>query len=164
MIKLTNEYMKLNEKELMLVGGKAGIGKTRFIVNEVNNSQRDNKVLFLSLEASKDKLMYDYKLQVSNNLTVIDTKTNIDDLKNYLEKEYDYIYIDHLGLFSDDVISTLKKLVDYINEYNVKVFMTDYIAINEKDDKYNDEKYNLLTSIYVLKEETINKLKLKINQ
>lgn len=159
MIKLTNEYMKLNEKELMLVGGKAGIGKTRFIVNEVNNSQRDNKVLFLSLEASKDKLMYDYKLQVSNNLTVIDTKTNIDDLKNYLEKEYDYIYIDHLGLFSDDVISTLKKLVDYINEYNVKVFMTDYIAINEKDDKYNDEKYNLLTSIYVLKEETINKLK-----
>ena len=159
MIKLTNEYMKLNEKELMLVGGKAGIGKTRFIVNEVNNSQRDNKVLFLSLEASKDKLLYDYKLQVSNNLTVIDTKTNIDDLKNYLEKEYDYIYIDHLGLFSDDVISTLKKLVDYINEYNVKVFMTDYIAINEKDDKYNDEKYNLLTSIYVLKEETINKLK-----
>lgn len=159
MIKLTNEYMKLNEKELMLVGGKAGIGKTRFIVNEVNNSQRDNKVLFLSLEASKDKLMYDYKLQVSNNLTVIDTKTNIDDLKNYLEKEYDYIYIDHLGLFSDDVISTLKKLVDYINEYNVKVFMTDYIAINKKDDKYNDEKYNLLTSIYVLKEETINKLK-----
>lgn len=159
MIKLTNEYMKLNEKELMLVGGKAGIGKTRFIVNEVNNSQRENKVLFLSLEASKDKLMYDYKLQVSNNLTVIDTKTNIDDLKNYLEKEYDYIYIDHLGLFSDDVTSTLKKLVDYINEYNVKVFMTDYIAINEKDDKYNDEKYNLLTSIYVLKEETINKLK-----
>ena len=159
MIKLTNEYMKLNEKELMLVGGKAGIGKTRFIVNEVNNSQRDNKVLFLSLEASKDKLMYDYKLQVSNNLTVIDTKTNIEDLKNYLEKEYDYIYIDHLGLFTDDITSTLEKLVNYINEYNVKVFMTDYIAINEKDEKYNDEKYNLLTSIYVLKEETINKLK-----
>ena len=159
MIKLTNEYMKLNEKELMLVGGKAGIGKTRFIVNEVNNSQRDNKVLFISLEATKDKLMYDYKLQVSNNLTVIDTKINAEELKNYFDKEYDYVYIDHLGLFSDDVISTLKKLVDYINEYNVKVFMTDYIAINKKDDKYNDEKYNLLTSIYVLKEETINKLK-----
>ena len=46
MIKLKNEYMELQEKELMLVGGKAGIGKTRFIVNEVNNSQRDNKVLF----------------------------------------------------------------------------------------------------------------------
>ena len=89
MIKLTNEYMKLNEKELMLVGGKAGIGKTRFIVNEVNNSQRDNKVLFISLEASKDKLMYDYKLQVSNNLTVIDTKINIDEFNKYLEKEYD---------------------------------------------------------------------------
>ena len=50
MIKLKNEYMKLNEKDLVLVGGKAGIGKTRFIVNEVDNSQRDNKVLFLSLE------------------------------------------------------------------------------------------------------------------
>lgn len=159
MIKLTNEYMKLNEKELMLVGGKAGIGKTRFIVNEVNNSQRDNKVLFISLEASKDKLMYDYKLQVSNNLTVVDTKINIDEFNKYLEKEYDYVYIDHLGLFSDDISATLEKLVNYINEYNIKVFMTDYIAITEKDDKYNDDKYKLLTSIYVLKEETINKIK-----
>lgn len=159
MIKLTNEYMKLNEKELMLVGGKAGIGKTRFIVNEVNNSQRDNKVLFISLEASKDKLMYDYKLQVSNNLTVIDTKISIDELKNYFDKEYDYVYIDHLGIFAEDITETLNKLTNYINEYNLKVFMTDYIAITEKDDKYNDEKYNLLTSVYILKEETINKIR-----
>ena len=50
MIKLKNEYIELKEKDLVLVGGKAGIGKTRFIVNEVNNSQIDNKVLFLSLE------------------------------------------------------------------------------------------------------------------
>ena len=159
MIKLTNEYMKLNEKELMLVGGKAGIGKTRFIVNEVNNSQRDNKVLFISLEASKDKLMYDYKLQVSNNLTVIDTKINAEELKNYFDKEYDYVYIDHLGIFAEDIADTLNKLNNYINEYNLKVFMTDYIAITEKDDKYNDEKYNLLTSVYILKEETINKVR-----
>ena len=159
MIKLTNEYMKLNEKELMLVGGKAGIGKTRFIVNEVNNSQRDNKVLFISLEATKDKLMYDYKLQVSNNLTVIDTKINAEELKNYFDKEYDYVYIDHLGIFAEDIADTLNKLNNYINEYNLKVFMTDYIAITEKDDKYNDEKYNLLTSVYILKEETINKVR-----
>lgn len=159
MIKLTNEYMKLKEKELMLVGGKAGIGKTRFIVNEVNNAQKENKVLFLSLEASKDKLMYDYKLQVSNNLTVVDTRINIDEFNKYLEKEYDYVYIDHLGLFSDDISATLEKLVNYINEYNIKVFMTDYIAITEKDDKYQDDKYKLLTSIYVLKEESINKIK-----
>ena len=153
MIKLTNEYMKLNEKELMLVGGKAGIGKTRFIVNEVNNSQKDNKVLFLSLEASKDKLMYDYNLQITNNLTVINNK---EELKENLDKkEYEYLYIDHLGLLKED----LDEIVKLIDEYNLKVFITDFIAINEKDDKYLDEKYQKATSIYVLKEESINKIK-----
>ena len=66
MIKLKNEYIELNEKDLVLVGGKAGIGKTRFIVNEVNNSQRDNKVLFLSLEKTLEELKYDYNIQKSN--------------------------------------------------------------------------------------------------
>lgn len=153
MIKLTNEYMKLNEKELMIVGGKAGIGKTRFIVNEVNNSQKENKVLFLSLEASNDKLMYDYNLQMTNNLTVINKK---EELKDHLtKKEYDYLYIDHLGLLNEN----LDNIIELINEFNIKVFMTDFIAINEKDDKYDDEKYNNATSIYVLKEESINKIK-----
>lgn len=153
MIKLTNDYMKLEEKELRIVGGKAGIGKTRFIVNEVNNAQKDNKVLFLSLEASKDKLLYDYKLQVSNNLTIINNKEELNEkLEN---KEYDYLYIDHLGLFQEN----LEEIIKLINEYNLKVFITDFIAINEKDDKYQDDKYKTATSIYVLKEETINKIR-----
>lgn len=153
MIKLTNEYMKLNEKELMIVGGKAGIGKTRFIVNEVNNSQKENKVLFLSLEASKDKLMYDYNMQMTNNLSVIN---NEEELKENLnKKEYDYLYIDHLGLLKEN----LDNIIELINEFNIRVFITDFIAINEKDDKYNAEKYTKATSIYVLKEESINKIK-----
>lgn len=160
MIKLKNEYMELQDKELMLVGGKAGIGKTRFIVNEVNNSQRDNNVLFISLEASKDKLMYDYKLQVSNNLTVIDEKVTIEDLKELLTKKvYSYVYIDHLGLLSDDIKMVLSNLTNIINEFNIRIFMTDFIKINEKDDKYNNDIYNDATSIYILKEETINKVK-----
>lgn len=160
MIKLKNEYMELKEKELMLVGGKAGIGKTRFIVNEVNNSQRDNKVLFISLEASKDKLMYDYNLQVSNNLTIVDEKVTLDELKELLtKKEYNYVYIDHLGLIAEDIKDTLNTLTNYINEFNIRIFMTDFIKINEKDDKYNNDLYEKATSIYILKEETINKVK-----
>lgn len=160
MIKLENEYMKLQEKELMLVGGKAGIGKTRFIVNEVNNSQRDNKVLFISMEASKDKLMYDYNLQISNNLTVQDNKVSLDELKELLtKKEYNYVYIDHLGLISEDVKGTLNTLTDYINEFNIRIFMTDFIKLQEKDDKYDNDLYENATSIYILKEETINKVK-----
>lgn len=160
MIKLENEYMKLQEKELMLVGGKAGIGKTRFIVNEVNNSQRDNKVLFISMEASKDKLMYDYNLQISNNLTVQDNKVSLDELKELLtKKEYNYVYIDHLGLISEDVKGTLNTLTDYINEFNIRIFMTDFIKLQEKDDKYDNDLYENVTSIYILKEETINKVK-----
>lgn len=162
MIKLENEYKKLNEKELVLVGGKAGIGKTRFIVNEVNNSQRDNKVLFISLEAPKDKLMYEYKLQISNNLTVVDSKLNVEELKKYLEnKKISYVYIDYLGLLSenDNIKNVLETLTNYINNYNIKVFMTDYIATNEKDDKYDNEIYSLLTSIYILKEKEIKKIR-----
>lgn len=160
MIKLKNEYMALQEKELMLVGGKAGIGKTRFIVNEVNNSQRDNKVLFISLEASKDKLMYDYNLQVSNNLTIVDEKVTLDELKELLtKKEYNYVYIDHLGLIAEDIKDTLNTLTNYINEFNIRIFMTDFIKLQEKDDKYNNDIYENATSIYILKEETINKVK-----
>ena len=160
MIKLKNEYMELQEKELMLVGGKAGIGKTRFIVNEVNNSQRDNNVLFISIEASKDKLMYDYKLQVSNNLTVIDKKVTVEELKELLTKKtYSYVYIDHLGLLSDDTKTVLSNLTNLINEFNIRIFMTDFIKINEKDDKYTNDLYTDATSIYILKEETINKVK-----
>lgn len=160
MIKLKNAYMALQEKKLMLVGGKAGIGKTRFIVNEVNNSQRDNKVLFISMEASKDKLMYDYNLQVSNNLTIVDEKVTLDELKELLtKKEYNYVYIDHLGLIAEDIKDTLNTLTDYINEFNIRIFMTDFIKLQEKDDKYNNDIYENATSIYILKEETINKVK-----
>ncbi len=154
MIKLKNEYIELNEKDLVLVGGKAGIGKTRFIVNEVNNSQRDNKVLFLSLEKTLDELKYDYNIQKSNNLTILNNEFDLEEkLQNH---EYDYVYIDHLSLLKD---ITLEKLFNYINEYNIKVFMTDFIKINEKDEKYLDEEYNLLTKIYILKEEELKVLK-----
>lgn len=154
MIKLKNEYIELNEKDLVLVGGKAGIGKTRFIVNEVNNSQRDNKVLFLSLEKTLDELKYDYNIQKSNNLTILNNKDELEEtLKN---KEYNYLYIDHFSLLGD---ISLETLTNYINEYNIKVFMTDFIKINEKDEKYLDEEYNLLTKIYILKEEELKVLK-----
>ena len=154
MIKLKNEYIELNEKDLVLVGGKAGIGKTRFIVNEVNNSQRDNKVLFLSLEKTLDELKYDYNIQKSNNLTILNNKDELEEtLKN---KEYNYLYIDHFSLLGD---ISLETLTNYINEYNIKVFMTDFIKINEKDEKYLEDKYNLLTKIYILKEEELKVLK-----
>jgi len=154
MIKLKNEYIELNEKDLVLVGGKAGIGKTRFIVNEVNNSQRDNKVLFLSLEKTLDELKYDYNIQKSNNLTILN---NTDDLEENLQKKkYDYLYIDLFSLLGD---LSLETLTNYINEYNIKIFITDFIKINEKDEKYLNDKYNLLTRIYILKEEELKILK-----
>lgn len=154
MIKLKNEYIELNEKDLVLVGGKAGIGKTRFIVNEVNNSQRDNKVLFLSLEKTLDELTYDYNIKKSNNLTILNNETDLEEkLQN---NEYDYVYIDHFSLLGD---TSLETLTNYINEYNIKIFMTDFIKINEKDEKYLEDKYNLLTKIYILKEEELKVLK-----
>ena len=154
MIKLKNEYIELNEKDLVLVGGKAGIGKTRFIVNEVNNSQRDNKVLFLSLEKTLDELKYDYNIQKSNNLTILNNRDELEEtLKN---KEYNYLYIDHFSLLGD---ISLETLTNYINEYNIKIFMTDFIKINEKDEKYLEDKYDLLTKIYILKEEELKVLK-----
>lgn len=161
MIKLKNEYMKLNEKDLILIGGQAGVGKTRFIVNEVNNAQKDNKVLFLSLEVSKEKLMYDYQLQCSNNLTIIDKKITLEELKKYTLNNIDYIYIDHLGILSNDtdIAITLKTLTNYINEFDLKVLMTDFISIKEKSDKYLNSHYNTLTSIYILKDTSIDKIK-----
>jgi predicted ATP-dependent serine protease len=154
MIKLKNEYIPLSEKDLVLVGGKAGIGKTRFIVNEVNNSQRDNKVLFLSLEKKETELSYDYSLQKSNNLMIINNENELEE--NLKNNSYDYLYVDHLSLLKD---TSLETLTNYMNEYNLKIFMTDFIKINEKDEKYLNDEYNLLTKIYILKEEELKEIK-----
>ena len=80
-------------------------------------------------------------------------------LEELIKMSYDYVYIDYLGLFTNNVDNTLKKLTDYINEYNFKVFMTDYMTMNEKDDKYSDPKYDLATCIYILKEDAIIKVR-----
>ena len=37
--------------------------------------------------------------------------------------------------------------------------MTDFIKLQEKDDKYDNDLYENATSIYILKEEAINKVK-----
>jgi hypothetical protein len=37
--------------------------------------------------------------------------------------------------------------------------MTDFIKINEKDEKYLNDEYNLLTKIYILKEEELKEIK-----
>ena len=84
----------------------------------------------------------------------------LDELKELLtKKEYNYVYIDHLGLIAEDIKDTLNTLTDYINEFNIRIFMTDFIKLQEKDDKYNNDIYENATSIYILKEETINKVK-----
>ena len=48
MIKLQNEYILLKNKEISLIAGKPGVGKTRFVVNEVKNASYEHKVLYIS--------------------------------------------------------------------------------------------------------------------
>lgn len=136
--KLDNIIHNLNCGELTCIASRPGLGKTTLLIDIVNNISKnsDDKILFVSLENSKEQLEERIK---SNNVELITDKLFINDIEDTcrsLSYKYHYlslIVVDYLQLIKPefrrkdllrekiDIIKTLKQLSI---ELNVPIIIT----------------------------------------
>ena len=156
MIKLQNEYILLKNKEINLIAGKPGVGKTRFIVNEVKNASYEHKVLYISCENSRAKLYEKYNLNTSENLVISDSFELEFILNKIKDVKPEYVYIDYLELVKgEDLIKELRNLCNELDLAILVVSMT-----NSKSDysEYKTDLYDEVDNLMIINDESITSL------
>lgn len=156
MIKLQNEYILLKNKEINLIAGKPGVGKTRFIVNEVKNASYEHKVLYISCENSRAKLYEKYNLNTSENLVISDSFELEYIINKIKDVKPEYVYIDYLELVKgEDVIKELRNLCNELDLAILVVSMT-----NSKSDysEYKTDLYDEVDNLMIINDESITSL------
>lgn len=136
--KLDNIIHSLNCGELTCIASRPGIGKTTFLIDIVNNvsKQTGNKILFVSLENSKEYLEKRIK---GNSVELITDKffiTDIEDTCRNLSNTYHYlslIVIDYLQLIEPEIsrqdrlrekVDVMRSLKQLSIELNVPIIIT----------------------------------------
>ena len=156
MIKLQNEYILLKNKEINLIAGKPGVGKTRFIVNEVKNASYEHKVLYISCENSRAKLYEKYNLNTSENLVISDSFELEFILNKIKDVKPEYVYIDYLELVKgEDVFKEFRNLCNELDLAILVVSMT-----NSKSDysEYKTDLYDEVDNLMIINDESITSL------
>lgn len=156
MIKLQNEYILLKNKEINLIAGKPGVGKTRFIVNEVKNASYEHKVLYISCENSRAKLYEKYNLNTSENLVISDSFELEYIINKIKDVKPEYVYIDYLELVKgEDLIKELRNLCNELDLAILVVSMT-----NSKSDysEYKTDLYDEVDNLMIINDESITSL------
>ena len=153
MIKLQNEYILLKNKEINLIAGKPGVGKTRFVVNEVKNASYEHKVLYISCENSRAKLYEKYNLNTSDNLVISDSFELEYIVNKIKDVKPEYVYIDYLELVKgEDILKALRKLCDEIESAVLVVSMT---ASKSDYSEYKSDKYEEVNNFMIITDESI---------
>lgn len=178
--KLDNIIHTLNGGELTCIASRPGIGKTTLSIDIVNNisKQTDNKILFISLENSKEQLE---KRIESDKIEIITDKISITDIEDTcrdLSNTYNYlslIVIDYLQLIEPKVsrkdklrekVDTIKALKQLAVELNVPIIITSQLPRTDEKPKLEDLNVNGTTYYYhkvlLLSKDTENKVKIDI--
>lgn len=178
--KLDNIIHTLNGGELTCIASRPGIGKTTLSIDIVNNisKQTDNKILFISLENSKEQLEKRVK---SDKVEIITDKISITDIEDTcrdLSNTYNYlslIVIDYLQLIEPKVsrkdklrekVDTIKALKQLAVELNVPIIITSQLPRTDEKPKLEDLNVNGTTYYYhkvlLLSKDTENKVKIDI--
>lgn len=112
---------------------KTGCWENNFLAKQAHFASKEHKILYFSLESSKENLLKRFnKMSLNNeNITIIDSLgIKVEDIENYIDENTDYIYIDYLLLLgcnkkfvdkNDEMEYILGKLRSYVEKYNVKV-------------------------------------------
>lgn len=127
--------MVTNKNELLIVCDRNHNSKTEFIIDDINKSEKNIKILFFSLEKEKPYILNEYCLNVNiNNLKIIDIPITIEKIKEYIESEKaDIVYIDYIQLvggashirdFNIQQHFILDQLNNYANKFNIKIIVT----------------------------------------
>lgn len=153
MIKLQNEYILLKNKEISLLAGKPGVGKTRFVVNEVKNASYEHKVLYISCENSRAKLYEKYNLNTSDNLVISDSFELEYIINKIKDVKPEYVYIDYLELVKgEDILKFLRKLCD---EIEIAVLVVSMTASKSDYSEYKSDKYEEVNNFMIITDESI---------
>ena len=158
----------VSKLELKVLGGK-GPDKTKYIVNVANQFHSDKKILLFSLETSRTLLYANYNLDKSDNITVIDMLTKVEEIKAYLKVEKpNYLLLDSIQLLKtdkefEDNQEKIKYILDIlyscIDEYNVNILVSAYVAPEEMDDKYTNNIYDKCHQVWIVKDDIITRFK-----
>ena len=126
----------LKNKNLIIVNGKAGIGKSTFLV-DISNSIKDNKVCFVDLEGATIS-----RLKLNNNVDVYTKPINDFSIIDKLVNDYDIIIIDYLQLLSyslnkesTTLLSLLKELAVNLNKVIIVSYCESSYTIDKSIDK-----------------------------
>jgi len=149
--KLDNSINSLKCGELTCIASRPGVGKTTLAIDIANNvsKQTDNKIIFVSLESSKEKLKERF---LNDNIEIVDDKNSITDIEDVCRKEYlanhslSLIVIDYLQLIITEInkkdktretVDILKSLKQLAIELNVPIIITSQLPrfIDEREDK-----------------------------
>lgn len=168
-------YILLNDKEIMFIVGKPNVGKSTYLAKEAYYASKKHKILYFSLEMSKESLFKHYSEQRLNNenITIIDNASlMVEDVENYIKEDTDYIYIDYFNLLeSNKVFKTnvdktqyiLDKLKSYTVQYDVTFLIMNNInsnsTIEETKENYTSDTYKEVNCVWVLLEDTMTRIK-----
>lgn len=150
--KLDNIINSLNNGELTCIASRPGLGKTTLSIDIVNNvsKQTDDKIVFISLENSKEQLEKRIK---SDKVEIITDKlsiTDIEDTCRSLNYKYHYlslIVVDYLQLIKPEIrrknllrekIDIVKALKQLSIELNVPIIITSQLPRTDEKPKSED--------------------------
>ena len=150
--KLDNIINNLNNGELTCIASRPGIGKTTLSIDIVNNvsKQTDDKIVFISLENSKEQLEKRIK---SDKVEIITDKLSITDIEDTCRKLYythhylSLIVIDYLQLIKPEInrkdrlrekVDIIKSLKQLSIELNVPVIITSQLPRTDEKPKLED--------------------------
>ena len=153
MIKLENEYILLKNKEIYLIAGKPGVGKTRFVVNEVKNASYEHKVLYISCENSRAKLYEKYNLNTSDNLIISDSFELEFITKKINEVKPEYVYIDYLELIKGDLL--FEELDKLCEELDIAVMVLSTAPSKSDYSEYKEDRFNKVDHFMIMNDESI---------
>ena len=150
--KLDNIINNLNNGELICIASRPGIGKTTLSIDIVNNvsKQTDDKIVFISLENSKEQLEKRIK---SDKVEIITDKLSITDIEDTCRKLYythhylSLIIIDYLQLIKPEInrkdrlrekVDIIKSLKQLSIELNVPIIITSQLPRTDEKPKLED--------------------------
>lgn len=132
----------IRSKQLVIIGGRAGIGKTTLSQNILlTNGLNGNNCLFISLEMSKEEVVYKF----TSNLTLINSSRLQDDKLNqteFLKRDDAESCLENVNIFINDSpqlrISEIGRIIKTHLEKNpIDLIVVDYVQIIKGDDTKN---------------------------
>lgn len=126
----------LKNKNLILVNGKAGSGKSTFLV-DISNSIKNKKVCFVDLEGATIS-----RLKLNDNIEVYTKRIDDFSIIDKIVNGYDIIIIDYLQLLSRSLNKESTTLLEQLKELAVnlnKVIIVSYCESSYTIDKSIDK-------------------------